>query len=64
MQPPLKGKVILGVDPAYRTGCKLAVVDDTGKLLEVSAIYPHAPKMDVEGQKESSCLYKELSYFT
>ncbi|MCZ8534329.1 RNA-binding transcriptional accessory protein [Psychrobacillus psychrodurans] len=51
LQPPLKGKVILGVDPAYRTGCKLAVVDDTGKLLEVSAIYPHAPKMDVEGSR-------------
>ncbi|TQR06822.1 Tex family protein [Psychrobacillus soli] len=57
LQPPLKGKVILGVDPAYRTGCKLAVVDDTGKLLEVSAIYPHAPKMDVEGSKK-----KVLSY--
>lgn len=51
LQPPLKGKVILGVDPAYRTGCKLAVVDDTGKLLEVSAIYPHAPKIDVEGSR-------------
>ncbi|MDI2586054.1 Tex family protein [Psychrobacillus sp. NEAU-3TGS] len=57
LQPPLKGKVILGVDPAYRTGCKLAVVDDTGKLLEVSAIYPHAPKMDIEGSKK-----KVLSY--
>ncbi len=57
LQPPLKGKVILGVDPAYRTGCKLAVVDDTGKLLEVSAIYPHAPKMDVVGSKK-----KVLSY--
>ncbi|MFB5087365.1 Tex family protein [Psychrobacillus sp. PGGUH221] len=60
LQPPLKGKIILGVDPAYRTGCKLAVVDDTGKLLEVSAIYPHAPKMDVEGSKKRvlSCLEK------
>lgn len=57
LQQPLKGKVILGVDPAYRTGCKLAVVDDTGKLMEVSAIYPHAPKMDVEGSKK-----KVLSY--
>lgn len=57
LQQPLKGKVILGVDPAYRTGCKLAVVDDTGKLMEVSAIYPHAPKMDVEGSKR-----KVLSY--
>lgn len=53
LQPPLKGKVVLGVDPAYRTGCKLAVVDDTGKLQEVSAIYPHAPRMDVEGSTKS-----------
>ncbi len=52
LQSPLKGKVVLGVDPAYRTGCKLAVVNDTGKLLEVSAIYPHAPKMDVAGSKQ------------
>ncbi|WP_391117863.1 Tex family protein [Psychrobacillus sp. L3] len=59
LQPPLKGKVILGVDPAYRTGCKLAVVDDTGKLLEVSAIYPHAPKMDVEGSKKKVLSYLE-----
>lgn len=59
LQPPLKGKVILGVDPAYRTGCKLAVVDDTGKLLEVSAIYPHAPKMDVEGSKKRVLSYLE-----
>ena len=57
LQQPLKGKVILGVDPAYRTGCKLAVVDDTGKLLEVSAIYPHAPKMDVEGSKKKVLAY-------
>lgn len=53
LQPPLKGKVVLGVDPAYRTGCKLAVVDDTGKLQEVSAIYPHAPRMDVDGSTKS-----------
>ena len=59
LQPPLKGKVVLGVDPAYRTGCKLAVVDDTGKLLEVSAIYPHAPKMDVEGSKKKVLSYIE-----
>lgn len=53
LQPPLKGKVVLGVDPAFRTGCKLAVVDDTGKLQEVSAIYPHAPKMDIQGSTNS-----------
>ncbi|AYC30349.1 Tex family protein [Paenisporosarcina cavernae] len=51
LQPPMKGKMVLGVDPAYRTGCKLAVVDETGKMLEVSAIYPHAPKMDVVGSR-------------
>ncbi|MDX5475649.1 MAG: RNA-binding transcriptional accessory protein [Bacillaceae bacterium] len=44
LQPPLKGKVVLGVDPAFRTGCKLAVVDETGKVLEISVIYPHAPQ--------------------
>lgn len=43
LQPPLKGKVVLAVDPAYRTGCKLAVVDETGKVLEISVIYPHPP---------------------
>jgi uncharacterized protein len=43
LQPPLKGKIVLGVDPAYRTGCKLAVVDDTGKVLEIGVIYPHPP---------------------
>lgn len=43
LQPPLKGKIVLGVDPAYRTGCKLAVVDETGKVLEIGVIYPHPP---------------------
>lgn len=43
LQPPLKGKVVLGVDPAYRTGCKLAVIDETGKVLDIHAIYPHPP---------------------
>ncbi|ERJ10950.1 Tex family protein [Haloplasma contractile] len=41
LQPPMKGKVVLGVDPAFRTGCKLAVVNDTGKVLDISVIYPH-----------------------
>lgn len=44
LQPPMRGKMVLGVDPAYRTGCKLAVVDETGKMLEVSTIYPHLSK--------------------
>ncbi|RNB91497.1 RNA-binding transcriptional accessory protein [Brevibacillus fluminis] len=48
LQPPVKGKVVLGVDPAYRTGCKLAVVDDTGKLLEVAVVYPTPPMNKVE----------------
>jgi len=43
LQPPLKGKVVLGLDPAYRTGCKLAIVDATGKVLAKSVIYPHKP---------------------
>lgn len=43
MQAPVKGRVVLGVDPAYRTGCKLAVVDETGKLLEVAVSYPTPP---------------------
>lgn len=41
LQPPLKGKVVLGVDPAFRTGCKLAAVDETGKVLSIGVIYPH-----------------------
>lgn len=43
MQSPLRGKVVLGFDPAYRTGCKLAVLDPNGKLLKVAVIYPHQP---------------------
>lgn len=52
LQPPIRGKMVLGVDPAYRTGCKLAVVDETGKMLEVTAIYPHQPKNDMKGSKD------------
>jgi len=43
LQPPVKGYVVLGVDPAYRTGCKLAVVDDTGKVLDKAVVYPTPP---------------------
>jgi len=53
LQPPLKGKVVLGLDPAFRTGCKLAIVDETGKLLEISVIYPHQPKMEKEKSKHA-----------
>lgn len=52
LQPPLKGKMVLGVDPAYRTGCKLAVVDETGKMLMIDVIYPHPPKAKPEDAKQ------------
>ncbi|MDQ0216599.1 uncharacterized protein J2S13_003061 [Oikeobacillus pervagus] len=51
LQPPLKGKMVLGVDPAFRTGCKLAVVDETGKVLHIGVIYPHPPKPKLEDAK-------------
>lgn len=51
LQPPMRGKTVLGVDPAYRTGCKLAVVSDTGRLLELGVIYPHTSS-DTEGAKK------------
>ncbi len=51
MQPPVRTKSVLGVDPAYRTGCKLAVVDDTGKLLKTLVIYPTPPQSKVEAAK-------------
>jgi len=52
MQPPIKEKVILGFDPAYRTGCKLAVIDKTGKPLKIAVIYPHEPKNEYEKSKD------------
>ncbi len=51
MQPPLKDKIILGVDPAYRTGCKLAVIDKTNALCEIAKIYPTLPKKDYSKDK-------------
>ncbi|WP_097003463.1 Tex family protein [Lacrimispora amygdalina] len=51
MQPPIVGKVVLGWDPAFRTGCKLAVVDETGKVLDTVVIYPTAPQNKVEEAK-------------
>ena len=51
MQPPVKSKVTLGFDPAYRTGCKLAVVDGTGKVLETAVIYPTKPHNQTEKSK-------------
>ncbi|MED3622891.1 Tex family protein [Neobacillus thermocopriae] len=52
LQPPLKGKMVLGVDPAYRTGCKLAAVDETGKVLKIDVIYPHPPVSKTKEAKE------------
>lgn len=51
LQPPTKGRTVLGVDPAYRTGCKLAVVDDTGKVLEIGVTYPTPPNNKVTEAK-------------
>ena len=49
---PLKNLVVMGFDPAYRTGCKIAVIDDTGKVLDTTTVYPTAPQNDVEGAKK------------
>lgn len=49
MQPPIKGKTVLGYDPGFRTGCKIAVLDETGKFLDKSTVYATAPQNDVEG---------------
>lgn len=52
LQPPIKGMTVIGFDPAYRTGCKIAVIDPTGKLLDYTTIYPTEPQNDVEGSKK------------
>ena len=52
LQPPIAGKTVLGWDPAFRTGCKLAVVDSTGKVLDTAVIYPTAPQNKVEEAKK------------
>lgn len=51
MQPPLKGHTVIGIDPGYRTGCKVAVVDETGRYLAGDTIYPHPPERKVEQAK-------------
>ena len=48
---PIKGKTVMGFDPAYRTGCKIAVIDETGKVLDYTTVYPTAPQNDVENAK-------------
>ncbi len=52
MQPPLKNKVILGLDPAYRTGCKVAVIDANGNVIDTTVIYPTPPHNDIEKSEE------------
>lgn len=59
MQSPIKGKVVMGFDPGFRTGCKVAVLDDTGKFLEKVTVFPTLPKNDVEGTIK---ILKELIY--
>lgn len=59
MQAPIKGKVVIGFDPGFRTGCKIAVLDDTGKFIENATVYPTMPKNDVEGTIKT---LKELIY--
>lgn len=58
LQPPVTGKVVMGIDPGYRTGCKLAVVDETGKVLEVGVMYPTPPLNKIE---EAKSLMRELT---
>lgn len=64
LQPPMKGKMVLGVDPAFRTGCKLAVIDPFGKFLDKAVIYPHEAKLggspDVRKVEESKTKVKSL----
>ena len=57
LQAPVKGRTVLGVDPGFRTGCKMAVVDDTGKVLEVGVMYPHPPQKKYE---EAVTLMKQM----
>lgn len=52
MQPPIKNMTVMGFDPAYRTGCKIAVIDKTGKLLATTTVYPTEPQNDVDGAKK------------
>lgn len=61
LQPPVRGKMVLGLDPGFRTGCKWAVVDETGKLLQVGVIYPHPPQNKREEAKNS--LRKAIAEF-
>ena len=57
LQAPVKGKIVLGVDPAYRTGCKLAVVDETGKVLDIGVAYPTPPNLKIA---EAKAIFKKF----
>lgn len=59
MQAPVKGRVIMGFDPGFRTGCKIAVVDETGKLLDTTTVYSSPPQNDIDGSKK---ILKNLIY--
>jgi uncharacterized protein len=61
MQPPVKGRVVLGLDPAYRTGCKIAVVNDTGKVMATTVIYPTPPQNKTE-EAEKTMLHLVEKY--
>lgn len=63
LQPPLKGKVVLGFDPAYRTGCKLAVVDATGKVLAIDVIYPHKPAAQAKREAAGPAFVKLINQY-
>ena len=63
MQPPIVGKVVLGWDPAFRTGCKLAVVDETGKVLDTTVIYPTAPTNDAKIRAAKETLKKLIKKY-
>lgn len=63
MQPPIVGKVVLGWDPAFRTGCKLAVVDETGKVLDTTVIYPTAPTTEAKIKAAKETLKKLITKY-
>ena len=63
MQPPIVGKVVLGWDPAFRTGCKLAVVDETGKVLDTTVIYPTAPTTEAKIRAAKDTLRKLIAKY-
>lgn len=62
MQPPIAGKVVMGIDPGFRTGCKVAIVDEIGKYLDCAVVYPTQPQNQIEKTKEKLCeLIKKYS---